>query len=812
MIKNKMKYHWKPGPLPERKITKDTTSQVSTMWTNPTRDTEDSEPVDIENTHLDELFFDGDTYKIYKINNPKKELGYPTTEKGFLHIFNRYKSDRLSKFYGYGFKYNTTDESFRYFRNYDTMKPDSSSNSKASLVVESYPIEFPFLTYHSSVRYPMNFKDGDTIGKVVNSKNNLLYEIKYNLDWNSISLEDTDNVIQIYVTPTRTYTRNNQPIHKIRRYMSPGHNTKLDDKIPANVIMEINNKTGKYKVDSFFKEAFTTQGEADIFIEMDKNISKYHSNIPVFLDESGEYTIKKPLLTNEVQSLQDLKNNPALLANGSNLDIPEGLIWTELGWYRDKNTSDDDLRRNLNEFNTKYINAPTYTYDFQDDSFTGPDTFTSEGPIKNIDQYLALPIIPDYMAGYTSILEGEDLEEYLSKATDKEAKVSFLHNIKDIVTSTGISPIQKRSVLQNPIPVNFMESVKAGYPLSEDVKTASGMEKSPMEWTEWTSIYYPDSDRHNTNIDNPYLRHHISKEDIFNIFSNHIDLKSGDVQKWIDEIKDDVYHLSSTNVPSFTNPDIYLGNNHPTTNTSADFFFHDLRLNTLHKMTPFVISIDNYDVQDLSIPSQYPERDYIHDVFVSSIKPYSTHGNVLMEYVGDQGRVILESKEDPRIVKKNVAWGFTSGTNLVPITEQEINSTYDAGDPILYTDNMRWNKVADNPVAALPKNTLGLHADNLQYQQVQFPVDWCDGLLEVFFFDSTTSGFIACKQIFMARVENNSKESFPFQNGVIAVAYPDGRVALEYDVNQGSLGYLKSTSVTGINRNKSFYITKAWWR
>ena len=64
----------------------------------------------------------------------------------------------------------------------------------------------------------------------------------------------------------------------------------------------------------------------------------------------------------------------------------------------------------------------------------------------------------------------------------------------------------------------------------------------------------------------------------------------------------------------------------------------------------------------------------------------------------------------------------------------------------------------------------------------------------------------------MARVDSTAKESFPFQNGVIAVAYPDGRVALEYDVNQGSLGYLKSTSVTGINRNKSFYITKAWWR
>ena len=64
--------------------------------------------------------------------------------------------------------------------------------------------------------------------------------------------------------------------------------------------------------------------------------------------------------------------------------------------------------------------------------------------------------------------------------------------------------------------VSFMEAAKAGYPLkSIEAKNLFQKERRPMEWTTWTSFYYPHSDRHNFSSDSDSnTRHNITIDNI----------------------------------------------------------------------------------------------------------------------------------------------------------------------------------------------------------------------------------------------------------------------------------------------------------
>ena len=433
--------------------------------------------IDINNINLDDLYFNGDCVKVYKIDNPKIENGFPTTDKGFLYVFNRYKVDRLVKFYipnggrmvtgpkhwfhsekhywiprkmqrpynnlfegvhGYNI-----DAGLTYLGDNDTFY-DRYKNSIKS-VLKSY-IENTYIDksmLYENDRGPISFmgevkneksdvsdygiyderKRGskekvdlhsdkkldiikntyerymekvatmeyDEDGKLRNGgfesiyDNMKYYGIDHLMDNTSIFIDDPDCVVQMYVTAKRTYIRSNNDAETIYRhtalknnpYFSPVEGLIRD--LPAEVEFGEHSRARKYL--NFKDDAFGGRGRGErmepyggLENEMEDMIGGGNNDIDIrkkskltqiingkipfivpnlnlvpnhthYMDEDGNYTIIRPLFRNSNPSNENHIDIP------SNLWVPKGLIYTEFGFFRDDNTSDNDLSNSLDEYN-----------------------------------------------------------------------------------------------------------------------------------------------------------------------------------------------------------------------------------------------------------------------------------------------------------------------------------------------------------------------------------------------------------------------------------------------------------------------------
>lgn len=432
--------------------------------------------VDINNIHLDDLYFNGDCVKVYKIDNPKIENGFPTTDKGFLYVFNRYKVDRLVKFYipnggrmvtepkhwfhsekhywiprkmqrpynnlfegvhGYNI-----DAGLTYLGDNDTFY-DRYKNSIKS-VLKSY-IENTYID--KSMLYENDTGPITFSGEVKNEKSNVsdygiyderkkgskekvdlhsdkkldiikntyerymekipvmeqgrdgkinngglesiydnmkYYGIDHLMDNTSIFIDDPDCVVQMYVTAKRTYVRSNNDAETIYRhtalknnpYFSPVEGLIRD--LPAEVEFGEHSRVRKYlnfKDDAYngnsgvFREyqldymddreggEIENTNNEDVlkkskltqiingkipFIIPNLNLVPNHTH---FMDEDGNYTVIRPLFRNSNPADENHIDIP------SNLWVPKGLIYTEFGFFRDDNTSNNELSNSLDEYN-----------------------------------------------------------------------------------------------------------------------------------------------------------------------------------------------------------------------------------------------------------------------------------------------------------------------------------------------------------------------------------------------------------------------------------------------------------------------------
>lgn len=407
--------------------------------------------ININNINLDDLYFNGDCVKIYKVDNPTIEKGFPTTDKGFLYVFNRYKVDRLVKMYipnggrmvttpkhwfhsekhywvprklqrglnniFEGVKSYNIDAGLTYLGDNDTFYDRYKHSFKSvlkSYVENSYidksmlyqndsgPITFngQVMNQFSNVARDNIYderKKNATNGINLNSSkkvdtlrttleefrktdinsdiskiNSVYTDMKYYgidhlMDNTSIFIDDPDCVIQMYVTPKRTYIRSNNDAETIYRhtalknnpYFSPMEGLIRD--LPTEVEFGEFSRVRKYNHfnDDYYMNNVRMDGERQIFSEEksklthilngkiphiipNKNLVPNHTH---FMDRDGNYTLIRPLFRNSNPTNEDHIDIP------SNLWIPKGLIYTEFGFFRDETVSDEELSRNLDSYN-----------------------------------------------------------------------------------------------------------------------------------------------------------------------------------------------------------------------------------------------------------------------------------------------------------------------------------------------------------------------------------------------------------------------------------------------------------------------------
>lgn len=468
----------------------------------------DGKNTDINEMHADDIFYDEDTVKVFKVDSPRMDKGFPTNESGFLFLYNRRRKTRLSKFYlhnggrltdkpsthyhgktywripeypeigdatlfdsvkPYNLDYSLLyldgmDVFYNRFRNnisrvtdlflnntyrnrdviYPNGKPSYNKDGNEEFLSpeHNWGYDFPnyminkswngdnykFLTFEHYQRetndFDNTFEDFRLLtrnsryeemyeAEIRNKSNNDFSQIKEMFsnpsmrnnimditNTSSIVIEDPDTVMQVFVTPTRTYIRSNADTNTIYRHHALKNNEYLFPKegVLSDVVWDIIPKYSKngqyypYTLDrnvedvSWTNDAlknkftgydFSQPTTFDNFpkllppvIEFIKNSEElgidYNPNIkPNYVHFNGKprplfmnmYTVNK---TKKVDS-QILTDFPFLSETSdvvpfipSNYFIPEGLIYTEFGFFRDSITDDNTLRNNIKKYNNYF--------------------------------------------------------------------------------------------------------------------------------------------------------------------------------------------------------------------------------------------------------------------------------------------------------------------------------------------------------------------------------------------------------------------------------------------------------------------------
>ena len=99
--------------------------------------------------------------------------------------------------------------------------------------------------------------------------------------------------------------------------------------------------------------------------------------------------------------------------------------------------------------------------------------------------------------------------------------------------------------------------------------------------------------------------------------------------------------------------------------------------------------------------------------------PTASNATMYQE-IGGQSKLVLKSKEKPRIGK---------------IGE---SNDYTKGKPIITTRDIRFTKLVDNDVNTMPKNTLGIHITNEPYQKITTPANWHEAQVRLVIYNGTS--------------------------------------------------------------------------
>lgn len=435
-----------------------------------------------------------------------------------------------------------------------------------------------------------------------------------------------------------------------------------------------------------------------------KKIDNYKGLEIKFLDNDGNYTIKRPLFLDKSDGANKAKWYDLFVP--SNYYVPKGLLWTEFGWYRDGITDDATLLKNLKEYN---------------DSFEGAK---SNPFIINPNQYLKLPTIPFYLNGSTGLLCGDTLYEYLDKMLGDNKRKYHIFSLRASVTNgqqvlgsltydikankysskllnqnneytvySNDTPVYSKNTFWIPlmgregrdfVKLSFMERYKQGYPFTKDIQDKTKMKHQHIEWTEWTSYFYPFSDERNSyeyNKDSNY-RYEMSYEDsvkiveskfktknilqymkdkeaelkVFTNYDNPLATRLEDIA-YDKAISSKLWEKIKANVP-LTNYYRFDTDNLGKENPMVTYNYHNFLAQTIFMGTHenntgkyIAIAYDKDDVninKDLSGGYVLWHTNYISPNKYYKMNPQSRVNTQYLGYesIGNQGKIILVSKEN----------------------------------------------------------------------------------------------------------------------------------------------------------------------
>lgn len=804
-----------------------TLSSTLNMYAKPAGDHYKGRKLNLDQIHLDDFYYDFDTVKIFKVDNPTLERGFPTTEKGYLYIFNRYNVNRLTRFYM------DTEN------NYDTpMLPYFSGHIVR--LGENYYSQMPkYLNLDGGKSLTMNYDEyinlGD--GRTRNDLRGTIDKIGFRK-----FLGDTDCIVQMYVTKDRTYTRNSNGKFTTNFFESLGEVNLLYNRNQFVVDLE----AGLTEVPTNER----LDGKALIW-GYDNQGRENSINEVLFLDEQRKYTIKRPNFVNSKPGDTSYFDMPDYSF------IPTGLIFTEAGFFRDGVTSDEELKRSLREYNdlwkVKPENKRTTIKHFRgENQMEGDVTETDESDfvnydiIKNVNDYVNLPTIPSYFYPKpTFILEGDELNKYLnhlgnlytgnnynliyhepwdteykrllletynnSRVQNNYSRHGFIYDnnfsgrphLRKMQDFKGFAEEVKKTkgseYVVKTAKVSFMEAAKAGYPLkSIEAKNLFQKERRPMEWTTWTSFYYPHSDRHNFSSDsNSNTRHNITIDDIEKLIRDKYNIMTD-----FEEAKKKLEPLFQGNVDL----NLYTDNTN-----NAWLSGHWNNTAVAHNFTDNVyanIYLFNTRAELLArgkeLYSPQPGVDgrfgFHTDEYVTIFRSDLEQDDMwnAREIIGDFCINRIHSKEFPRMIN----------TFDIKNYNEDVERHYTESHEILSTSHMKFKLLVNRQDSDFPRDQFGIDPRLSAYQSFTIPTsDWSDIYVDLV--EYVDGYLVKYPRVLVANLpdEINTSTAIPGVelerngNSFRLISSKDSRTNY-------FLEHLKSKIVN----KKTLLIKKVWWR
>ena len=808
----------------ERKIPNWTLSSTMNMYANPVREHYKGRKLNLDEIHLDDFYYDFDTVKIFKVDNPTLEKGFPTTDKGYLYIFNRYNVNRMTRFYM------DTEN------NYDTpMLPYFSGHVIREQEYYKDNI-YKFLNLDNGVNVNILHKDYIALGD-----NRLRQDLKgseKNIGFRKF-LGDTDCIVQMYVTKDRTYTRSSNGKFTVNFFESMGEVNFLynrrqyvnDPELPSGPLPTNELLDGKSLI-----WGYNNSGDNNDI------------NSVVFLDEHKKYTIKRPYYRN---------SDPG---NTNHFDLPDysfipnGLIFTEAGFFRDGVTSDEELKNSLKEYNELWKAKPenkrvtkkriSYNGSSGEKSETDEAEFVNYDIIKNVDEYLKLEKIPSYFYPKPSfLLEGEELNNYLNHLgnlytgdnfylnyhepwdtkyyealCDFYAKYNIGFSSHDTSIeyeggSNGVSFLRRMQNLKGlfnynktkyifdlkTAKVSFMEAAKKGYPFkSNDAKALFKKDRNPMEWTPWTSFYYPHSDRHNKESDSSSnIRHHMNLQDVDKIIRDKYNLITS--TKGYDKYTDGLFQ-GNINLDDYVDNEnnAYLSghfnNTSPFHGFTGTFYSDRYIFNTRAQ-----ILVKGEEIKYL-VPGMDDRHPFNQDAAVLLLKSDLSQGNHSneREVIGDFSRLKIESKAFPKMIN----------TYEIKHYENDVERHYREAHEILSTSHMKFKLLINYKDSELPRDRFGISPKLANYQSFTIPSDdWSDIYID--FVEYVDGYLVKYPRFFIANLPDEINTCTPVPGIELERKGNSFKLITSKDSTNN---YLLPEYKSKVVNNKTLLIKKVWWR
>lgn len=804
-----------------------TLSSTLNMYAKPAGDHYKGRKLDLDQIHLDDFYYDFDTVKIFKVDNPTLERGFPTTDKGYLYIFNRYNINRLTRFYM------DTEN------NYDTPMVPYFSGHIVRLGANYYSQMPKYLTLDGGKSLTMNYDEYINLGdrRTRNDLRGTIDKIGFRK-----FLGDTDCIVQMYVTKDRTYTRSSNGKFTVNFFESMGEVNLLYNR--NQYLVDPEETPQEIPVNE------RLDGKALIW-GYDNKGNDNSINEVVFLDEQRKYTIKRPTFVNSKPGDTSYFDMPDYSF------IPTGLIFTEAGFFRDGVTSDEELKRSLREYNDLWKVKPenkrvTTKHFIGENQMEGDVTETDESDfvnydiIKNVNDYVNLPTIPSYFYPKpTFILEGDELKNYLnhlgnlytgnnynliyhepwnkeykrlllevynnSRIQNSYSRHGFIYDnnfsgrphLRKMQDFKGFAEEVKKTkgseYVVKTAKVSFMEAAKAGYPLkSIEAKNLFQKERRPMEWTTWTSFYYPHSDRHNFSSDsNSNTRHNITIDNIeklirdkYNIVTNFEEAKKKLEPLFQGNVDLNLYTDNTNNAWLSGNWNNTSAAHNFTDNVYANTFIFDTRGAFLAKGAEIYAPQPGVDGRHA-----FHNDDRILLIHSDLEQDALLNGR---EIIGDFCINKIESKSFPRIIT----------TYAIRNDNENVESHYEEAQEILTTSHMKFKLLVNRQDSEFPRDQFGIDPRLSAYQSFTIPSeDWSDAYID--YVEYVDGYLVKYPRILLANLPEMINHWTPAPGVELERNGNSFRLISSKDSRTNYfLEHLKSRIVN----KKTLLIKKVWWR